>query len=121
MGMLNSADIARMTRTVERSFDTTITVKRDPSPVQDSSGHQTQNLVVQGEVDVNTYKPNAGILQSYAEVIGSQQALMIRYSTTDDIREGDVIEHIGLDWLVHNAQKDESYTFCYNALIVTVT
>src|SRR4051794_12733415 len=119
--MLSSRDIARMTRTVEKSFDTEVTVKRDPSPGQDSSGHQTQNLVVQGDALCNTYNLNASQLQSYAEVIGSQQALMIRYSTSTDIQEGDVIAYLGLDWLVHNKQQAQSYTFAYNSLIVTVT
>jgi len=117
-GMLSAAQIAACKALVERTFDTTVTVKRGPT-AEDAYGHKTGTPSTVGTALVGTYKPSASQLATYAEIIGSQKALMIRFSDSTDIRQGDTITHQSKDWTVHAVKPDESYVFAQNALMTT--
>lgn len=117
--MLSAAEIASMTLTVAGSLDVTVTVARK-TPTNDGYGHTTTTWVQQSTPKVNILKPTATQLQTYAEIIGAQRALIIRFMPTTDIREGDQITFNSVSWLVQNIQNAESYTIGIEALITVV-
>jgi hypothetical protein len=119
--MLSAAEIASMTATVASSLDVSVVVKRNGStPSNDGYGHTTENLATVGTYAINARTPSASILQTYAAIIGAQQSYMIRFMATSDIREGDIVIFNSINWKVHSIQKADSYTFCNDALIVSV-
>lgn len=119
--MLSADQIAWMTAKVAQSLDVSITVKRGVL-ADDGYGHKTpSSLSTVGTFDVNVIKPTATQLQLFADIIGSQVGLIIRFMDTSDIREGDIIfGYLSRNWEVHNIQDAESYTFANEALIVSV-
>ncbi len=121
-GLLSAAQLANITTVVASSLDTSVSVYR-PTIGRDAYGHDTYTYPGSptSTASVNTYKPSASTLQTFAGIIGSSQALMLRFLSTTDIREGDRVVLFSLNWLVNNVQKAESYTVAYDALITTVT
>jgi len=118
--VLSPSEIASMTATANASLDISIPFYRDPKG-PDTYGHTTitgTNLV--GTFKVNTYKPTATQLQTYASIIGSQKALMIRFATTTDIKEGDRATYLSRNWLVQYILDAESFTFVLDAIIIEV-
>ena len=110
-----------MTAVVNATFDVSVTIKRVPTPGQDSYGHTTGTPAQVGTALVNIIRPTDTQLQQFAGIIGSQRALMIRYGTATDIRQGDVVNYGGLDWKVQEILIAESYTFANDALITVIT
>jgi hypothetical protein len=121
-GLLSAAQLANITTVVASSLDTPVAAYRKTT-VSDGYGHKTETYpgTPTFTANVNTYKPSASTLQTFAGIIGSSQALMMRFLSTDDFREGDRVVLFGLNWVVQNVQKAESYTVAYDALITTVT
>ena len=119
--MLSPNEIASMTSTVASSLDVTITVSRDTSKVLDTYGHTTSGGTTSFTAQVNVYKPNAPQLQMYADIIGTQEAYMLRFALTTDIREGDTVLLQGENWLVQSVEKADSYTFCNDCLITIIS
>src|SRR5438128_2285580 len=98
-GLLTAAEIASITATHAAALDQSVTLYRK-STASDTYGHKTETWNSQGSVSVNVFKPTASTLQAFAGIIGSSQALMLRFSSTTDIREGDRIVYNSLNWLV---------------------
>src|SRR5437870_1356986 len=121
-GLLTDAQKAWMQAIVTSSLDVTITVQRPPAtPVFDVYGHDTSTYSTIGTAMVNVIKPSATLLQTYAGIIGSQRAELIRFMPTSDIREGDQVVYLGRNWMVHGIDNAESYTFTNEVLIVTIS
>jgi Tfp pilus assembly major pilin PilA len=120
-GLLTAAEIADITAMVASSLDVALPVYRKATST-DSYGHSTEdwtNLV--GTFNVNIFSPSAKQLQAYAGIIGSQNALMLRFLPASDIREGDRVIYMAKNWIVQNIQNAESYTFAYDALVTNVS
>ncbi len=117
--MLSSQEIASMTATANASLDISMPFSRKTTG-QDGYGHSTETWASQGSKMVNTYKPTATILQTYASIIGTQKALMIRFATTTDIKEGDRATYLSRNWLVQYILDVESFTFVLDAIITEV-
>jgi len=117
--MLSAAEIASMTATANASLDISMLFSRKTTAL-DGYGHSTETWASQGSKMVNTYKPTATQLQTYASIIGTQKALMIRFATTTDIKEGDRATYLSRNWLVQYILDAESYTFVLDAIITEV-
>ena len=83
-------------------------------------GHTTRTRVSQGNIQCNILKPSATQLQTYADIIGAQRALVIRVMQASDVQEGDEFLYDGLYWVVNNMQDAESYTVTKEYLITVV-
>lgn len=118
--MLSPNEIASMSAVVASSFDVTVTVSRDTSKVKDTYGHTTSGGITSFSAQVNVFKPGATQLQIFADIIGSQDAVMIRFLPTTDIREGDTVLYNNKNWKVNNIQYADSYTFANNALMTVI-
>jgi hypothetical protein len=118
--MLSASEIAAIQSTISGAFDVTITIQRKAAG-QDNYSHANGSYnTVTNNAKVNVYKPSATQLQSFAGLIGSQWALMVRYLPSTDIQEGDQVVYNGTTWLVQNIQNSESYTWALDALITAV-
>lgn len=119
-GLLTASEIASMTATVQASLDVTVDVQRKSTSI-DGYGHtsETWNTVI-AALPCNIIIPSATQLQSYAGVIGSQWANLIRVMQSVDLREGDRVVHGGRTWTVQHILNAESYTFTQEALITVV-
>lgn len=121
-GLLTSDEVAWMTSTVASSLDQSLPLYR-PTKASDGYGHTT--LTYPGSptamIACNTDKPSATQLQAYADIIGTQEAMMLRFLQTTDVREGDRIVYIGENWEVQNVQNAESYSFCLDALMTIIS
>lgn len=118
--MLSAAEIASMTTSVQGSLDVTITRLRTTAVSKDGYGHSTSPTQTSVNIKCNVIKPSATQLQAFAGIIGSQIALLIRVMPTDDIREGDTVVYMSKNWMVHNIQNAESYTFANEYLIASI-
>ena len=117
--MLNAAQITSMQSVIARSLDVTLPLERN-TPSVDSYGHATEHWSDIPDVQVNTIKASATLLQLYAGVIGSQRAEVIRAMQTSDIKQGDRATYDGLKWLVHEVENSESYTWTREYLMVVI-
>ena len=118
--MLSAAELASISATVAGSLDITITRVRTTAVSKDGYGHSTSPTTSTATYLVNIIKPSATQLQAYADIIGSQRSLMIRFMPTSDIKQGDTIVYQGVNWTVQNLQNAESYTIGVEALITAV-
>jgi hypothetical protein len=118
--MLNAAEMASMTTTVASSLDVTITRLRTTATAKDGYGHSTSPTQSSATIKCNVIKPSSTQLQAFADIIGSQIALLIRVMPTDDVHEGDTVVYMAKNWLVQNIQNAESYTFANEYLITSV-
>ena len=119
--MLSAQEIASMSQTVAGSLDVSLPFYRNPKG-PDTYGHTTAtgtNLV--GTFKVNVTKPSASQLQAYAGIIGTKEALMLRYMPASDIREGDTTTYNGKNWTVNYILNADSYTVANDAIITLVT
>ncbi len=106
--MLSSKEIASMSAVVASSLDVTLTVSRDTSKVFTAQ--------------VNVYRPTAPQLATYAGVIGTKEALMLRFmSATSDIKEGDTVTYRSENWEVQSVKAADSYTFASDALMTIIS
>ncbi len=118
--MLSSQEIASMITTVASALDISLPQARK-SVASDGYGHSIETWGSVGTVQVNVIKPTASLLSAYADIIGSQRALLIRSMQTTDIREGDHLAYDGHTWLVQNCQNAESYAVTKEYLMTTIT
>jgi len=117
--MLSAAEIASMQATANASLDISMPFSRKTTAL-DGYGHSTETWASTGSKMGNTYKPTATPLQTYASIIGTQKALMIRFATTSDIKEGDRATYLSRNWMVQYILDVESYTFVLDAIIIEV-
>lgn len=117
--MLSAQEIAGMRATVTGALDVTVTVQRRTA-TPDGYGHTTEVWTTTSTPKCNIFKPTSSTLQKFADVIGSQWALMLRILSGTDIREGDRILYAGRTWLVQNVQDAESYTVCLEILMTVL-
>src|SRR5712691_11274311 len=113
--MLSAAELAAMKTTVAAALDVSLPLYRK-STATDGYGHSTETWALVGNVQVNVIKPSATQLQAFATIIGSQKALLLRFLQTTDIRQGDRIVYIALNWLVQHILNAESYTVANECL-----
>lgn len=118
-GLLSAAEIASMQATVGPALDQSLPQLRKTTGL-DTYGHTTETWVSQGNVICNVFRPTATHLQLYADIIGAQQAMMIRFLPGTDIREGDQLTYKAENWLVQAIQVHESYTIPNDALMTVV-
>jgi len=120
--MLSSKEIASMSAVVASSLDVTLTVSRDTSKVLDTYGHTTSGGTTSFTAQVNVYRPTAPQLATYAGVIGTKEALMLRFmSATSDIKEGDTVTYRSENWEVQSVKAADSYTFASDALMTIIS
>ncbi len=117
--MLSAADITSMTAIVAGSLDVTLPQYRN-TPGEDTSGHPTENYAFFANVALNIIRPSATTLQLFADVIGSQRAIMIRVMKTQDVKQGDRFVYDTLNWRVQALMDAESYTFTKEYLLSVV-
>ena len=121
-GLLTTDETAWITAIVSSSLDQSLPLYR-PTKASDGYGHTT--LTYPGTptamIACNVGHPSATQLQAYADIIGTQEAMMLRFLTTTDVREGDRIVFQGENWLVQNVQNADSYTFSNDALITVIS
>jgi hypothetical protein len=118
--MLSAAELASISSTVAGSLDITITRIRTTAKAQDGYGHTTSPTTSNANYLVNIIKPTATQLQAFADIIGSQRALMIRYMPASDIKQGDIIQYQSVNWLVQSILNAESYTIGVEALMTAI-
>jgi head-tail adaptor len=118
-GLLSTAEIASITATIASSLDQTLALYRK-TLTHDAYGSNTEAYVSQGNVLCNIYKPTATQLQSYAGLIGSQRAVMLRVMPATDVRENDRIVYANLNWLVQTVENADSYTYATDYLMTVI-
>jgi hypothetical protein len=118
-GLLTAAEITALQGTVGASLDQSLPLLRKTTGL-DTYGHTTETWVAQGNVTCNVFHPTATHLQLYADIIGAQQAMMIRFLPGTDIREGDQVTYKAENWLVQAIQVEESYTIPNDAIMTVV-
>ncbi len=119
-GLLTASEIATMQATVASALDQSLPLFRDTSTAVDDSGHHTVNLVSQGNITCNVFRPTATHLQLYANIIGAQQAMMLRFLPGTDVREGDQVTYKNENWTVQAIQVQESYTVPNDAIMTVI-
>ena len=117
-GLLTAPEIASMQATVAQVLDQSLPQKRK-TVAKDGYGNNIETFAFLANVTCNVFRPTGTHLQLYADLIGAQQAMMLRFLPGTDIREGDVITYKNEDWLVQVIQVQESYTIP-NDLLMTV-
>jgi hypothetical protein len=120
--MLNAAEITANTATVAASMDQSLPLYRR-SVTKDSYGNDVEGYPGSPTLQLacNIYKPSATTLTTYAGVIGGRRALMLRYMSTNDVREGDRVVYQSLNWRVQPLETAASYQFANDVLIVVIT
>lgn len=109
-----------MTATVASSLDQSLQFSRKAAG-QDSSGHANGAYANTAIYACNVAKPSATKLALYAGIIGTQEAMTLRFAQASDIREGDRVAYNSELWQVQNVLNAESYSFCNNALITIIS
>jgi len=117
--MLSASELANMNATVAASLDVSITVQRR-TPTNDGYGHTTESYATVGTPLCNVVKPSDSTLRLFADVIGSQRALVLRFMPVSDIRQWDQILYNSKTWVVQEILNAESYTFANECLITTI-
>ena len=117
--MLSANEIAAMQAVVIGSFDVTIAVQRK-SVTPDGYGHSTEAWLPISTSKVNIFQPSATQLATYADVIGAQWAVMMRFAQTTDIKESDRILYDAHTWLVQNILNADSYSFSTECLMTVI-
>ncbi len=117
--MLSANDIASITAIVAASLDVTLPQYRN-TPGEDTSGHATETYAFFANVALNIIRPSATTLQLFADVIGSQRAIIIRVMKTQDVKQGDRFVYDGLNWRVQALMDSESYTVTKEYLLSVV-
>jgi hypothetical protein len=117
-GLLTAAETASMQATVATVLDQLLQQLRKTTAL-DTYGHLTETFLPFAIILCNVFRPTATHLQLYADIIGAQQAMMLRFLPGTDIREGDQVTYKNENWLVQAIQVEESYTIP-NDLIMTV-
>lgn len=121
-GLLNADEVTWMTSTVASALDQSLPLYR-PTKASDGYGHTTLTYpnTPTATIACNVGHPSATQLQAYADIIGTQEAMMLRFLSTVDVREGDRIVFQGENWLVQNVQNADSYTFSNDALMTVIS
>jgi hypothetical protein len=117
-GLLSAAQIASSQATVAASLDQSLPLLRK-TVAADGYGNNVETWVPRGNVTCNVFKPTGTHLQLFADIIGAQQAMMLRFLPGTDIREGDQVTYKNENWLVQVITVEESYTIP-NDLLMTV-
>lgn len=120
-GLLTTSETTWITSTVSSSLDQSLPLYR-PTKSRDSYGHDTYTYpgTPTSTIACNIIKPTATVLQSYANIIGSQRALTLRVMSTTDVKERDRIVYDALNWEVQNLMDAESYTVTKEYLITVI-
>lgn len=118
-GLLSAAEIASLQTTVAAALDQSLPLLRK-TVVKDGYGNNIETWVSQGNVTCNVFRPTATHLQLFANLIGAQQAMMLRFLPGTDIREGDQVTYKAENWLVQAIQVEESYTIPNDAIMTVV-
>lgn len=120
-GLLTADEIAWMTPIVVASLDQSLPLYHAVTAL-DGAGHTTETYpTLAFMLPCTISKPTAGQLQAYDTIIAGERALMLRYMPTSDVREGDRIVYMGLNWKVQPLANAESYTVANDVLITTIT
>jgi len=120
-GLLSSVDIASITATVASSLDQSLPLYRK-TVAQDGYGHSTETWpgTPTSMLACNVYKPSAPQLQAFANIIGTKEALMLRFLPISDGREGDQVQYNGRRWMVNYILIADSYTVASDALMTVI-
>jgi head-tail adaptor len=118
-GLLSTAQTTWIIATIASVLDASLPLERN-TPGTDTSGHATESWASRGSIACNVKTATASMLQLYAEIIGSQRAVMLRAMQTTDIKQGDRITYDGLKWLIHEVENAESYTWTKKYLAVVI-
>lgn len=121
-GLLNADEVTWMTSTVASALDQSLPLYR-PTKASDGYGHTTRTYpsTPTATIACNTMKPSATQLQTFADIIGTQEAMMLRFVPPTDVREDDRIAFQGENWEVQNVQNAESYSFALDALMTVIS
>ncbi len=121
-GLLTADEIAWITPIVVASLDQSLPLYHVTTAL-DGAGHTTETYPGTPSLMLacTIGKPTATQLGTYADIIAGQRALMLRYMPTSDVREGDRLVYMGLNWKVQPLANAESYTVANDVLITTIT
>lgn len=121
-GLLSDAQIADIQATITSSLDQSLPLYRNALSA-DGYGHNIETLPGTPTLTFacNTYRPSATTLQAFANIIGTQEAMMLRFMSTSDVREGDLVLYNGEYWKVQNVQNNESYSWALDALMTVIS
>jgi hypothetical protein len=119
-GMLSDAEEAQYRAIVQQALDKSLSHYRKTT-TDDGYGHSEETWSQIADLSLNIIRPSATQLQLWADIIGSQRALLIRVMDDADVQEGDHIDYSGLTWLVQNIQDTESYTWTKEFLITVIS
>jgi len=119
-GLLTADEIAWITPIVVASLDQSLPLYH-VTTAPDGAGHMTETYPTLSFMLACTIgKPTATQLSTYADIIAGQRALTLRYMPTSDVREGDRVVYMGLNWKVQPLANAESYTVANDVLITVV-
>ena len=121
-GLLNADEVTWMTSIVSSALDQSLPLYR-PTKASDGYGHTTLTYpnTPTSTIACNLGKPSATQLQSFADIIGTKEAMTMRFLNTVDVREGDRVVVNGENWLVQNVENSDSYTVTFDALITVIS
>lgn len=121
-GLLTAAQISDIQATITASLDQSLPLYRNTLSA-DGYGHnvETRPGTPTSTIACNTYRPSATHLQAFASVIGTQEAMMLRFMSTSDVQEGDLILYKGEYWKVQSVLNNESYSWALDALMTTIS
>jgi hypothetical protein len=121
-GLLTASQLTYITSIVSRSLDQSLPLYR-PTKASDGYGHTTLTYpnVPTATIACTLGKPSATQLQAYANIIGTQEAMTMRFLNTTDVKEGDRVVVNGENWLVQNVENSDSYTVTFDALITVIS
>lgn len=120
--MIPPAEITAMQAVVAGSFDQTLSLYRK-TVITDGYGHSVETWPGTPTLMLpcNTRKPTTLELTVFADIIAGKRAMMLRYAPQSDVREGDRIVYLGVNWRIQQVAPAESYTFSDEVLMVTIT
>ncbi len=120
-GLLTATETASILATVTSALDQSLPLYTR-SVGKDSSGHNTESYPgsPSGTLACNVLTPSATVLQTYAGIIGSKRALVLRVLTTATASAGDRVVYDSVNWRLQALIEQSSYRFTKRYLITTV-
>lgn len=116
---MRASEWTGITKHVLSTLDVTLPISR-PTKTADGFGHTTTSYSVVASVPMNLKNASATQLQTYAGLIGSSRAMVIRVMNNANIQQGDTLPYDGLTWLIQAEMNASSYTVTKEFMIVAI-
>jgi hypothetical protein len=120
-GFLPNTEMTAIRAVVTASLDLSCQIQRKTAPTQNADGYQVDNYTTIATVNCNLTEPTTAMLQSYASLIGADQAYKARFSWNIDVKRDDQLIISGLPALrVQMVDDVSSYSADTTALVTVV-